>query len=139
MMEALRLVGRSQFSSDELRKVRTLQSTMPGNARGGETHRIGPQKQTANMVRVKRWCKRPPAQAEMSAARQPPSGARPSRDNNPGVISRVGGCSSPWRMQRVCQCSGWAARVVWKHATQIDDRPGDGSPFTRQNAAYRPT
>jgi len=29
---------------------------------------------------VKRWCKRPPALAAMRAARQPPLGARPSRD-----------------------------------------------------------
>ncbi len=31
-------------------------------------------------ARVKRWCKRPPARVATSAARQPPSGARPSRD-----------------------------------------------------------
>ena len=138
MMEALRLAGRSRFSYEELRKVRTPQRAMPGNARGGETHRIGPQKKTACKVRVKRWCKRPPAQSEMAAARQPPSGARPSRDNIPGFSSGLGGCSSPVQTQRVCQSPGWAARVVWKQTTQIDDRPGNGSPFTGQNAAYRP-
>jgi len=31
-------------------------------------------------VRVKRWCKRPPARVATSVARQPPSGARPSRN-----------------------------------------------------------
>jgi len=54
---------------------------MPDNVRGGEICRIGPQKQTAPPgVRVKWWCKRPPVQAVMLAAGQPPSGARPIRD-----------------------------------------------------------
>jgi len=54
---------------------------MSDNVRGGEICRIGPQKHTAPPgVRVKWWCKRPPAQAAMLAAGQPPSGARPNRD-----------------------------------------------------------
>ena len=64
-----------------VRKVRTPSSTMPDNVRGGEICRIGPQKHTApSGVRVKWWCKRPPAQAVMPAAGQPPSGARPNRN-----------------------------------------------------------
>jgi len=64
-----------------LRKVRTPESTVPGKSWSGATCWIGPQKQTATQVaRVKRWCKRPPASAAMQAARQPPPGARPSRD-----------------------------------------------------------
>jgi len=64
-----------------VRKVRTPSSTVPDNVRGGEICRIGPQKHTApSGVRVKWWCKRPPAQAVMPAAGQPPSGARPNRD-----------------------------------------------------------
>jgi len=63
------------------RKVRTPYSAMSDNVRGGEICRIGPQKHTAPPgVRVKWWCKRPPAQAAMLAAGQPPSGARPNRD-----------------------------------------------------------
>jgi len=54
---------------------------MPDNIRGGVICRIGPQKHTAPPgVRVKWWCKRPPAPTVMSAAGQPPSGARPNRD-----------------------------------------------------------
>jgi len=63
------------------RKVRTPSSTMSDNVRGGEICRIGPQKHTAlSGVRVKWWCKRPPAWTVMFTARQPPSGARPNRD-----------------------------------------------------------
>jgi len=64
-----------------VRKVRTPQSTVPDNIRGGEICRIGPQKHTAPPgVRVKWWCKRPPAGAVMPPAGQPPPGARPNRD-----------------------------------------------------------
>jgi hypothetical protein len=42
-------------------------------------------------VTVKRWCKRPPASAAMRAARQPPPGARPSRDERlPASLSVPG-------------------------------------------------
>jgi hypothetical protein len=83
----------------------------------------------AVQVRVKRWCKRPPASAVMWAARQPPPGARPSRDD---AHLRVG--------------RRWLA-------SQVPGRPlepyGDVRPremiaqaFTcrcaGQNAAYRP-
>ncbi len=56
------------------RKVRAPQGRMPGNARNGASYWTGPQKYTANkasvlLVRVKRWCKRPPAQVAISAAR----------------------------------------------------------------------
>jgi len=70
------------------RKVRTPQGTAPGKPRDGAICRIGPQKEVAALVlflsaavKVKRWCKRPPAFTAMWAARQPPSGARSSRDN----------------------------------------------------------
>jgi len=70
------------------RKVRTPESTMPDNVRGGEFPYLGknlPDRATEiyrlHEVRVKRWCKRLPARVVTSAARQPPSGARPSRDN----------------------------------------------------------
>jgi len=54
---------------------------MSDNVRGGEICRIGPQKHTApSGVRVKWWCKRPPAWTVMFTAGQPPSGARPNRD-----------------------------------------------------------
>ena len=69
------------------RKVCTPQSAAPANSRGSVNCRNGPQKQTAlpaalrdRQVMVKRRRKRPPARAAMSAARQPPLGARPSRD-----------------------------------------------------------
>jgi hypothetical protein len=80
------------------RKVRALQSKVPGNTRAGEPaeratekDRLGVEFSAArygeatwcfdSRVRVKRWCKRPPAPAAMSAARQPPPGARPSRSD----------------------------------------------------------
>ena len=52
------------------RKVRTPQSAMPGKPRGGVICRIGPQKTNClrKKVKVKRWCKRPPAFAAMRAA-----------------------------------------------------------------------
>ena len=68
--------------SSRSRKVRAPESTMPGNPRGGVTCRNrATEKRSAALcaARVKRWCKRPPAPAAMSAARQPPSGARPNR------------------------------------------------------------
>jgi len=61
---------------------------MPANDRGGDTpsgenlpeqgHRKF--QPGSVQVKVKRWCKRPPAPAVMQVTRQPPSGARPSRD-----------------------------------------------------------
>jgi hypothetical protein len=55
LVDALRLRGYHQIAQAGrvtapraigVRKVRTPQSAMPGNTRGGETCRIGPQKQT---------------------------------------------------------------------------------------------
>ena len=77
------------------RKVRAPQSTTPGNTRAGRPAERATENDClppdGRAVRVKRWCKRPPAPAAMPAARQPPSGARPSRSE---VRSRTRGCSS---------------------------------------------
>lgn len=100
------LVGRPRLP--EPRKVRTPKSMAPGNSRGGETCRNGPQRTTAARywlaVRVKRWCKRPPAQAAMAAARQPPPGARPSREKYVEALFKrrtSEGCSSSNPVRRI--------------------------------------
>jgi hypothetical protein len=48
-------------------------------------------------ARVKRWCKRPPARAAMPAARQPPLGARPNRDEG-GSFGCQPGAARPRRV-----------------------------------------
>ena len=101
------------------RKVRTPQSTMPGNTRGGGWSQTSylPDRATEtysqselfalrannSTVMVKRWCKRPPARVAIRAARQPPSGARPSRDDEaarlvPGRLLELRGDAQPREM-----------------------------------------
>lgn len=92
------------------RKVRAPQGRMVGNAHSeqsaGQCHR----KQTARLVpdrvRVKRWCKRPPAPQVTAAARQTPFGARPNRmryqgcpPEHPGWLLEARGNTGPrWMM-----------------------------------------
>ena len=78
------------------RKVCTPQGKAPGNTRGGVTCQIGPQKHTAPRgVRVKRWCKRPPASAAMRRPGNPrqEQGQAGTRDCPSHYQSRVG-CTS---------------------------------------------
>ena len=100
---------------------------------------VGPQKQTTLTLlplprervgvrdMVKRWCKRPPALAAMQAARQPPSGARSSRDKRlPASFESRVDCMSDAVMYRLERCSSmeaWSLR---------------GYLLFGQNAAYRP-
>ena len=69
---------------------------------------------------VKRWCKRPPARVVTSVARQPPSGARPSRDNEAArlviVLGRLHEAHCKMRPRQMIIQAG---------------------PPARQNAAYR--
>jgi len=54
-----------------LRKVRTPQGTKPGKSRDGVTCRQGHRNIPPVRVRVKRWCKRPPAVAAMQQSGNP--------------------------------------------------------------------
>lgn len=74
--------------SKESRKVRSPQGTVLANSQAGRPDGTVQQRGVVRRrgwraspatARVKRWCKRPPASAAMSAARQTPPGARPSR------------------------------------------------------------
>jgi len=104
------------------RKVRAPESQTPGNARGGVTCR---KRATEKMIatelsgpvaRVKGWCKRPPASAAMSTARQPPSGARPNRGESQWV-------STQWvRADSARQASGRLLEPHGNVSVEMDDR-----------------
>ena len=84
------MITRSLPRERNVRKVRTPQGRMLGNSQAGRPDGKCNREQTADglwgshipgaQVRVKRWCKRPPALRGTGAARQTPSGARSSRD-----------------------------------------------------------
>jgi hypothetical protein len=121
----------SAVSFGRSRKVRTPQGRMPDNIRNGEPQgevigRATERNRSREGVRVKRWCKRPPASAAMQAARQPPSGARSSRDKRlPASFESRVDCMSGAVMYRLERCSSmkeWSLR---------------GYPLFGQNAAYR--
>jgi hypothetical protein len=87
------------------RKVRTPQSIPPDNIRDGAIHRTGPQKHTAPQgVRLKWWCKRPPANAAMRRPGNPreeqgQAGAFScSLVNAPGGPHELNGNSQPREM-----------------------------------------
>lgn len=88
--------------------------------------RTGPQKQTARaavLVMVKRWCKRPPAQAAMPAARQPPPGARPSRvEVLPVPFETRVGCTR--RVERRVPDRWSPAGLRTCHRMRLTGRPG---------------
>ncbi len=118
------------------RKVRTPQGRVVGNAHPGQPAGKCHRKQTAGVqvpVRVKRWCKRPPAFRVTGAARQTPPGAR----------SRGWEASASCLRRRVA-CSMSAGRPHetvgngsprWMITNALSVRRGRGS----QDPAYRPT
>ena len=113
-----------------LRKVRTPKSMVPANSRAGDIFfEVFTRRNSATESRwpvswqviVKRWCKRPPAKAVMSLARQTPLGARSSR---------------------VLSCGSYGTRVdcLRRLVTGVPDRWSSTEFFAqRQNAAYRQT
>ncbi len=87
-------------ANERSRKVRTPQGTVLGNSQTGKPDGKRNREQTADgvergnpdgpQVRVKRWCKRPPASRAIAMARQASPGARPSRGRTARPMSRVG-------------------------------------------------
>ena len=69
---------------------------------------MGLGQEPGQQARVKRWCKRPPASWETTAARQTPPGARPSRDaDGPSIESRVGRTS----VTATSRPDGWSSHL----------------------------
>ncbi len=99
----------------------------------GQPAGSGPQKHTAKHwmaaaccihpveARVKWWCKRPPVRAAMPAAGQPPSGARPSRDEQrPAALESRVGCTELAR-------DGQPRQMIisaWRHRMRLTGWPG---------------
>jgi len=104
---------------------------MPGNTRGGETCQIGPQKTNRRLVRVKRWCKRPPARAAMP---------RPGNPHQEQGQTGTRGCS-PRRLR--AKVPGRPLELPGDGPVQIDGHRGEPGPtrnrLALQNAAYRRT
>ena len=107
------------------RKVRAPQDEVVGNTHPGQPAGSVPQRTDRLLlgeeVRVKRWCKRPPARRVTAVARQTPPGARPDSERSRAVrpSSRVG----RWRLSATAAVDGWSPTVPSRGGTANRTRP----------------
>ena len=114
------------------RKVRAPQGKVVGNTHpgqpAGQCHREQTASRLRGAVRVKRWCKRPPARRATGAARQTPPGARSDSDAFEGgpPESRVDRTRRP----ATVVADGWSPRAL-RDRTRPTGRPTPQPRFRR--------
>src|SRR5659263_580385 len=96
--------GRPRRGTSGLRRARWWVTPTRGDPRDSATENRPP-RPFGDVVRVKRWCKRPPAHRVTGAARQTPPGARPDRKRSRAARPsfRVG----RWRRAATYVVDGW--------------------------------